>query len=158
MAPDPTLVDRLARHGQGHLLRWWDELDQAGRARLTAEVEGIDLDQLDTLIEGLVRKQVSTVPEAERVRPIDVFRLPRTDAERVERRHVAEAGAGPEHVVRMTWYVTDMQAYLAGLRAIGEVYRAAMGPVYPAMALVQVVGLVDPDALIEIETTAVVPD
>lgn len=71
---------------------------------------------------------------------------------------LAEAGAGPEHVVRMTWYVTDMQAYLDNLSRIGEVYRSVMGPVYPAMALFQIVALVDRQALIEIETTAVVPD
>ncbi len=69
---------------------------------------------------------------------------------------LAEAGAGPEHVVRMTWYVTDRDAYAGALADIGRAYRAAMGRNYPAMAVVQVVALVEPQALIEIETTAMV--
>ena len=71
---------------------------------------------------------------------------------------LAEAGAGPEHVVRMTWYVTDRDAYVAGLREIGAAWRALMGRHYPAMAVVAVAGLVEPRARIEIETTAVVPE
>jgi enamine deaminase RidA (YjgF/YER057c/UK114 family) len=71
---------------------------------------------------------------------------------------LAEAGAGPEHVVRMTWYVTDKQAYLREARRIGEIYRAIMGRVFPTMAVVQVVALMEDAALIEIEATAVVPD
>lgn len=71
---------------------------------------------------------------------------------------LAEGGAGPEHVVRMTWYVTDKQAYLRELRRIGEIYRSIMGKVFPTMAVVQVVALMEDEALIEIETTAVVPD
>lgn len=71
---------------------------------------------------------------------------------------LAEAGAGPEHVVRMTWYVTDKQAYLRDARRIGEIYRAIMGRVFPTMAVVQVVALMEDEALIEIEATAVVPD
>jgi enamine deaminase RidA (YjgF/YER057c/UK114 family) len=71
---------------------------------------------------------------------------------------LAEAGAGPEHVVRMTWYVTDRQAYLRDARRIGEIYRAIMGRVFPTMAVVQVVALMEDEALIEIEATAVVPD
>ncbi len=68
-----------------------------------------------------------------------------------------EAGAGPEHIVRMTWYVTDLTAYRDSLAAIGAAYRELIGRNYPAMAVVQVVALVEPGALIEIETTAVVP-
>jgi enamine deaminase RidA (YjgF/YER057c/UK114 family) len=68
-----------------------------------------------------------------------------------------EAGAGPEHVVRMTWYLTDRRAYLARAREIGEVYRALMGRHYPAMAVVEVKALLEDRAKIEIETTAVVP-
>jgi enamine deaminase RidA (YjgF/YER057c/UK114 family) len=68
-----------------------------------------------------------------------------------------EGGAGPEHIVRMTWYVTDMGLYRASLPDLGRVYRAVMGRNFPAMALVQVVSLVEPEALLEIETTAVVP-
>lgn len=71
---------------------------------------------------------------------------------------LAEAGAGPEHVVRMTWYVTDKRAYLRDARRIGEIYRAIMGRVFPTMAVVQVVALMEDEALIEIEATAVVPD
>jgi enamine deaminase RidA (YjgF/YER057c/UK114 family) len=68
-----------------------------------------------------------------------------------------EAGAGPEHVVRMTWYLTDKRDYLARAREIGEVYRARMGRHYPAMAVVEVSALIEDRAKIEIETTAVVP-
>ena len=66
-------------------------------------------------------------------------------------------GAGPEHIVRMTWYVTDMDAYLASAKELGSAYREIMGRAYPAMALVQVTRLVEPAALVEIETTAVIP-
>ncbi|MEH6676884.1 RidA family protein [Phenylobacterium sp.] len=70
---------------------------------------------------------------------------------------LVQAGAGPEHLVRMTWYVTDMNAYLGALKEIGAVYRELIGPHYPAMALVQVVRLVEPQAVVEIEATAVLP-
>ena len=69
-----------------------------------------------------------------------------------------EGGAGPEHVVRMTWYVTDIDAYRASLPDLGKVYREVMGKNFGAMALVQVKSLVEADALLEIETTAVIPD
>ena len=68
-----------------------------------------------------------------------------------------EAGAGPEHVARMTWYVTDKGEYLARTRELGETYRALMGRHYPAMAVVEVKALIEERAKIEIETTAVVP-
>jgi len=68
-----------------------------------------------------------------------------------------EAGAGPEHVVRMTWYLTDRREYLARARELGGIYRALMGEHYPAMAVVEVKGLIEDRAKIEIETTAVVP-
>lgn len=71
---------------------------------------------------------------------------------------LAEAGAGPEHLVRMTWYVIDIAAYRAELPAIGAAYRELIGRNYPAMAVVQVTALVEPEALIEIEATAVVPE
>jgi enamine deaminase RidA (YjgF/YER057c/UK114 family) len=71
---------------------------------------------------------------------------------------LAEADAGPEHVVRMTWYITNKKAYLHSARRIGEIYRSIMGRVYPVMAVVQVVALMEDDAMIEIEATAVVPD
>lgn len=67
-----------------------------------------------------------------------------------------EGGAEPRHLVRLTWYVTDMDAYLACQRDLGRAYRDVIGPHYPAMALVQVVRLVEPAALVEIEATAVV--
>ena len=68
-----------------------------------------------------------------------------------------EARAGPQHVARMTWYVTDKREYLARARELGEAYRALMGKHYPAMAVVEVKGLIEDRAKIEIETTAVVP-
>lgn len=71
---------------------------------------------------------------------------------------LAEGGARPEHVVRMTWYVTDIAAYRAGGAEIGRVYREIMGRTFPAMAVVAVAALVEPAALIEIETIAVVPE
>jgi UDP-N-acetylglucosamine/UDP-N-acetylgalactosamine diphosphorylase len=90
--PEPSLVARLARHGQEHLLRWWAELDEEGRARLAAEIETIDFDQLDGLIRHLVQGEAPTAPDPARVEPVAVDRLPRTDAERVARRHTAERG------------------------------------------------------------------
>jgi len=70
---------------------------------------------------------------------------------------VAEGGGRPEHVVRLTWYVTDMDAYLAAREELGDAYRAVMGKHFPAMALVEVSRLVEPEALVEIEATAVLP-
>lgn len=69
---------------------------------------------------------------------------------------MAEDGAGPEHMVRMTWYITDKQEYLSRLKEIGDTYRDIMGKNYPAMACVQVAALMDDRAMIEIETTCVV--
>ena len=71
---------------------------------------------------------------------------------------LAEDGAGPEHVVRMTCYVIDIHAYRDSLAAIGEAWKRVMGRNYPTMALVEVKCLVEPAAEIEIEATAVVPD
>lgn len=70
---------------------------------------------------------------------------------------LAEAGAGPEHIVRMTWFVVDKREYLAALRDIGAAWRELIGPHYPAMAVVEVKGLVEDAARLEIETTAVLP-
>lgn len=70
---------------------------------------------------------------------------------------LAVAGAGPEHVARMTWYVCSIADYNEQLGAIGQAYRETFGRHYPAMALVQVVRLVEAEALVEIETTAVLP-
>ena len=67
-------------------------------------------------------------------------------------------GAGPEHMVRMTWYVVDRVEYIDSLKALGGVYREVMGKNFPAMTCVQVAGLVEARARVEIEVTAVVPD
>lgn len=70
---------------------------------------------------------------------------------------LAEAGARPEHLVRLTWYVVDMEEYLTNLKELGRIYRTVFGAHYPAMALVQVVRLVEKAARVEIEATAVIP-
>ena len=70
---------------------------------------------------------------------------------------LAEGGAGPEHIVRLTWYVTDRHDYLSRLKDLGRAYREVLGRHYPAMALVQVVALVEDRAKVEIEATAVIP-
>ena len=70
---------------------------------------------------------------------------------------LAEAGARPEHIVRLTWYVTSKQEYIARLRDVGGAYRRVLGRHFPAMTLVQVVALVEDRAKVEIEATAVVP-
>ena len=67
-----------------------------------------------------------------------------------------QSGHGPETIVRMTWYVTDIEAYRASLKELGPVYRGVLGRHFPAMAVVQVVSLVEPEALVEIEATAVI--
>ena len=71
---------------------------------------------------------------------------------------LAEAGAAPAHIVRLTWYVTSRTEYKAELEEIGAAYRAVMGRHFPAMSVVQVVALMEPQAKVEIEATAVVPD
>jgi enamine deaminase RidA (YjgF/YER057c/UK114 family) len=69
-----------------------------------------------------------------------------------------EADGRPEHIVRLTWYVLDKKEYLASLREVGAAYRELMGRHYPTMAVVQVSGLVEDEARLEIEATAVVPE
>ena len=69
-----------------------------------------------------------------------------------------EANGGPEHIVRLTWYVLDKREYLASLREVGAAYRELMGRHYPTMAVVQVSGLVEDEARLEIEATAVIPE
>lgn len=71
---------------------------------------------------------------------------------------LAQAGGKPEHVVRLTWYVLDKREYLNALQAVGRAYRDLMGRHYPAMAVVQVSGLVEDAARLEIEATAVIPE
>jgi len=71
---------------------------------------------------------------------------------------LAEAGGGPEHLVRLTWYVLDKQEYLGALKEVGAAYRELIGRHYPVMAVLQVVALVESAARLEIEATAVIPD
>jgi enamine deaminase RidA (YjgF/YER057c/UK114 family) len=71
---------------------------------------------------------------------------------------LAEAGGRPEHIVRMTWYVLDKQEYLGALKDVGAAWRELIGQHYPAMAVVQVGGLMEDEARLEIETTAVIPE
>jgi enamine deaminase RidA (YjgF/YER057c/UK114 family) len=71
---------------------------------------------------------------------------------------LAEAGGKPQHIVRLTWYVLDKQEYLASLKEVGAAYRELMGRHYPAMAVVQAGGLVEDEARLEIEATAVIPE
>jgi enamine deaminase RidA (YjgF/YER057c/UK114 family) len=70
---------------------------------------------------------------------------------------LAEAQAGPEHIVRLTWYLTSRAEYLAELESIGAAYRDVMGKIYPVMSVVQVVALMESEAKVEIEATAVLP-
>jgi enamine deaminase RidA (YjgF/YER057c/UK114 family) len=70
---------------------------------------------------------------------------------------LAEAQAGPEHLVRLTWYITDKREYLAHLAEVGQAYRRVIGRHFPAMTLVQVAALLEDRARVEIEATAVVP-
>ena len=70
---------------------------------------------------------------------------------------LAEAGGRPEHLVRLTWYVLDKQEYLGAIREVGAAYRELMGRHYPVMAVLQVSGLVEDAARLEIEATAVIP-
>jgi len=71
---------------------------------------------------------------------------------------LAEAGAGPEHLVRLTWFIADAEDYRTRLREIGEAYREVLGKVYPPMSVIAVKGFVEPGAKVEIEATAVIPD
>ena len=71
---------------------------------------------------------------------------------------LAEGGAGPEHLVRLTWYVTDLGEYRASQKELGRAYRETIGTYYPAMAVLPVAGLVEKAAKIEIEATAVIPE
>ena len=71
---------------------------------------------------------------------------------------LAEAGGEAHHIVRLTWYVIDKQEYLAALPGVGKAYRERMGRHFPTMAVVQVTGLVEPEARLEIEATAVIPE
>jgi enamine deaminase RidA (YjgF/YER057c/UK114 family) len=70
---------------------------------------------------------------------------------------VREAGGAPEHITRLTWFITDKREYLSRLAEVGEAYRSVMGSHFPAMTMVQVVALVEDDAKVEIEASAVMP-
>jgi enamine deaminase RidA (YjgF/YER057c/UK114 family) len=71
---------------------------------------------------------------------------------------LAEAGGGPEHIVRLTWFITSRDDYHAQLKEVGAAYREIMGRSYPPMSVVQVVALMEAQAKVEIEATAVIPD
>ncbi|BAL24171.1 RidA family protein [Azoarcus sp. KH32C] len=71
---------------------------------------------------------------------------------------VRTAGGGPEHIVRMTWYLKDKKEYVARLKDVGVVYRDVIGRNYPAMSAIQIADLVEDEAKVEIEVTAVIPD
>ncbi|HVA39339.1 MAG TPA: RidA family protein [Candidatus Binataceae bacterium] len=71
---------------------------------------------------------------------------------------VAEAGGRPEHLVRLTWYITDRQEYLAESKAVGTAYRDVLDRHFPAMSVVEIAALIEPGAKVEIEATAVIPD
>jgi enamine deaminase RidA (YjgF/YER057c/UK114 family) len=70
---------------------------------------------------------------------------------------VREAGGAPEHIARLTWFITDKKEYLSRLAEVGEAYRSVMGTHFPAMTMVQVVALVEDEAKVEIEASAVMP-
>ncbi len=70
---------------------------------------------------------------------------------------LAEGGAGPEHIVRMTWFIADKDEYLSSLKEIGDAYRDVIGRHWPVMAVIQVAGFIEDGAKLEIEATAVVP-
>ena len=70
---------------------------------------------------------------------------------------LSEAGAGPDHIVRMSWYITDREEYLSNLEGMGLAYRELMGRHFPTMTMVEVAALIESEAMVEVETTAVVP-
>ncbi len=92
--PAPNaLRDRLARHGQDHLLAFWDELDEPARARLTADLEAIDFEEVDGLVRDLVQGDPPDALDPTRIGPVEVDRLPRTDGERARRRAAVDIGS-----------------------------------------------------------------
>ncbi|MDH3713621.1 MAG: RidA family protein [Gammaproteobacteria bacterium] len=94
---------------------------------------------------------------AEEVFETDQFHAQVRQALANVREALAAAGALPEHLVRLTWYVTDKRRYLAELAEVGAAYRDEIGRVFPAMSLIPVPGLLEDRALVEIEATAVIP-
>lgn len=93
MSVEDALRERLQRHGQAHVLRFWRELDPDAQRRLASQLEAVDLGLIDRLVRDLVRAEPTSGLDTTRVRPAAIRRLPRTDGERVARRHVAERGA-----------------------------------------------------------------
>jgi len=135
------VADNKTAHDLLHPANWPQPKGYANgiRARGTFVLTGgiIGWDETETLAEGFVAQTRQTLKNI-----LAILR---------------EGGAGPEHLVRMTWYVCDMDEYLAARRDIGPVYLETIGSHFPAMALVAVTRLVEPGARLEIEATAVVP-
>jgi enamine deaminase RidA (YjgF/YER057c/UK114 family) len=123
----------------------------AGWPRPKGYANGIEADGRIVFVAG----QIGWTPEGQ----FEATTLPAQFAQTLDNTLAVlrEAGAGPQHVARMTWYITDKRGYLAALGEIGAVWREKMGKHYPAMAVVEVKALIEDAALIEIETTAVVP-
>ncbi|MEX6507868.1 RidA family protein [Jiella sp. M17.18] len=109
-----------------------------GRGRLVLTGGLIGWDETETVADGFVPQVEQTLKNVLAV--------------------IAEAGGGPEHIARLTWYVKSIATYRASLAELGGVYRRVIGRHYPAMALVEVSDLVEPGALVEIEATAILPD
>ena len=126
-------------------------LDPPGWPRGKGYSHGIEAEGKLVFVSG----QVGWDPEGKF--PSHDFAAQLRQALRNTRAILSEAGAGPEHVVRMTWYVVDKKEYLESLTEVGTVYREVMGKNFPAMAVVEVKGLIEDGARLEIETTAVVP-
>jgi enamine deaminase RidA (YjgF/YER057c/UK114 family) len=103
-----------------------------------------------------VSGQVGWDPETRKFASADFVEQLRTALENVVA-VLKSAGAEPGHVIRMTWFITDRDAYVANVKRIGEVYREAFGRVYPAMSVVVVAALIEAEAVVEIEATAVLP-
>jgi UDP-N-acetylglucosamine/UDP-N-acetylgalactosamine diphosphorylase len=93
MPPESSIVARLKRHGQSHLLQWWNDLDEPARAALLSDIAQVDSERIDDLVSRLVKTDAPHAPDPARVEPVNVERLPRTDGERAARRHIAELGA-----------------------------------------------------------------
>ncbi|MEF2553930.1 RidA family protein [Aurantimonas sp. A2-1-M11] len=110
----------------------------AGRGRLVLTGGLIGWDATETFAEGFVPQVEQTLRNILAV--------------------IAEAGGGPEHIARLTWYVRSIATYRASTAELGAAYRRVLGRHFPAMALVEVSDLVEPEALVEIEATAIVPD
>ncbi len=96
--------------------------------------------------------------DTDRVFPTDDFATQARQALHNIVEVLAEAGARPEHIVRMTWYVTDVDAYTAAAHDVGKAYREVIGGFDVAMTAVEVSRLVEPRAMVEIEVTAMIPD